>query len=664
MKNSKEQKGKKEQTISKKLQSTSFIIILVSMLVVGGISVFFNLNSTVESLRATMQEGVKIAADSVTNKLSGYKMLATELSYNSVLTSGSSSEQEMLDECDRIQVLYGFSTVSVANEEGKELKGYDISDRDYFQTVKSTKEPYISDPIVSKMDGSMNLYVAAPIMKDNVFKGVVFMGIDSQFLCDLTAGIKIGNTGNAAILDRNGTTIGYEDLQTVLDAYNTQEEVKNDKSLEALAAIERNMAAGLTGFGGYSYGGVNKYMAYAPIPETNGWSIDISAVKKEFLDDTYISIIIIIVIAVISIIIGIILMRRLSESISKPINLCVDRIKLLAEGDLHSEIPVINTGDETETLAKTTYSLVNDLNTVVNDIDYMLGEMADGNFDVCSKSEENYQGDFSGIKQSIDRMTTAISDTLGQINVAADQVSLGAAQMSESAQSLAEGATDQAGSVEELQASITNVAQQVQETADISKSSYERAHEVEKEAEVSSNEMENLTLAMSKISDSSTQIANIISEIEDIATQTNLLSLNAAIEAARAGEAGKGFAVVADQIRTLAEESAKSAVNTRNLIEAAINEVKNGTQITDNTAASLDKVISGIRQISEGAEQSSVASSQQAEAIGQIEQGIDQISGVVQNNSATAEETSATSEELSAQAVTLNDLVSRFKLKK
>jgi methyl-accepting chemotaxis protein len=185
---------------------------------------------------------------------------------------------------------------------------------------------------------------------------------------------------------------------------------------------------------------------------------------------------------------------------------------------------------------------------------------------------------------------------------------------------------------------------------------------VKKEAAVSQDKMTELTEAMERIENTSNEIKNIIGGIEDIAAQTNLLSLNASIEAARAGAAGKGFAVVADQIGKLAEQSEQSAVNTRNLIETSISEVSGGSQITSETADALKRVIDGLNEIVQSMADVQSASNKQTTAIEQIEEGVSQISTVVQSNSAAAEESSATSEELSAQAQSLNDLVSQFKL--
>ena len=188
----------------------------------------------------------------------------------------------------------------------------------------------------------------------------------------------------------------------------------------------------------------------------------------------------------------------------------------------------------------------------------------------------------------------------------------------------------------------------------------DRARKYANEADNSRAEMKAMVDAMARISDTSNKIGNIISEIEDIASQTNLLSLNASIEAARAGEAGRGFAVVADQIRQLAEQSTKSAVDTRDLIEGSMQEIKEGNQAADSAAASIEIVVDGIGKIAESSRSISEISKDQANAMDQAEQGVNQISEVVQSNSATAEESSATSQELSAQAISLDELISKF----
>lgn len=377
---------------------------------------------------------------------------------------------------------------------------------------------------------------------------------------------------------------------------------------------------------------------------------------------TVLILVIVIVIAA-SIVISLILGEKIAKGIASPIEALAARLKTFAKGDLGSEFPSSDSNDEVSEMIDEAGTMAVNLNEIIKDAGYLLGEMANGNFAISSNIEEKYVGDFNALIEAMRKLNSTLNNTLATINESAEQVTLGSSQMAESAQSLAEGATDQAGAVEELQATISDVVEMTATSAEGAKGAYETTISISKEADNSSKEMGYMISAMQRISETSVQIGNIIAEIEDIASQTNLLSLNAAIEAARAGEAGKGFAVVADQIRTLAESSAKSAVNTRQLIETSLEEVNNGNDITDRTKTALEKVVVGINEFAEVAKSINEMSEAQKEAMQQIELGINQISSVVQNNSAAAEETSATSEELSAQATTLKDMVDQFKLK-
>lgn len=241
-------------------------------------------------------------------------------------------------------------------------------------------------------------------------------------------------------------------------------------------------------------------------------------------------------------------------------------------------------------------------------------------------------------------------------------VSAGALNLAEASQALAEGATDQAASAEQLQATIDEITEGLKNTVDQTNLASQEAERIAGEAEDSRTQMDLMVEAMQRISETSEMIGSVITEIEDIASQTNLLSLNASIEAARAGDAGKGFAVVADQIRTLAEQSAKAAVNTRELIESSIEEIQNGNRAAESTKKVLIGVVEDIRQLSESAKGINEISVMQAESMGQADAGVSRITDVIQANSATAQETSATSEELSAQATSMDEIVARFKL--
>ena len=358
-----------------------------------------------------------------------------------------------------------------------------------------------------------------------------------------------------------------------------------------------------------------------------------------------IAVIIMIAVIILSILSGRRYGNQIADGIAKPLQQISERLKTFAEGDLDSEFPEHDAKDEVAEMIETAR------------------KMADGNFAVATEHEERYTGKFNDLLVGIRNMNRKIDESLRQVEETAEQVSLGSGNMAEAAQSLAEGATEQAGAVEELQATIADITANVEHTAENLQKSHADARKYADDADHSREQMHAMVEAMQRISESSMKIENIISELEDIASQTNLLSLNASIEAARAGEAGKGFAVVADQIRKLAEQSAASAVSTRELIEGSIHDVEEGNKAVALVSETLDEVIKGINDIADTSKSLSENSQSQATAMEQAEQGVNQISEVVQSNSAMAQETSATSEELSAQAETLDNLVRQFTLR-
>ena len=646
-----------EKKISKRFAQT----VMLSCIILGMITAALSWVSSVSAVSETINDTSDVAADYVTAALEKYKAIAYETGSIARLSDAEKTAAEKMALLNQKIKEHEFEGGFLLNDKGVDIvSGENFSDRDYFKEAMKGNT-YVSTPAYSNVTKAVSYAVSAPIWKDGMpgttVSGVVVYIPNGESLNDIMRSIKVGKGGTAFMLDANGITIADIDSSLVGVEDSVALGDTNPK-LKKYSAICKKMIAGEAGVGTYSYGGATKVVAYSPLPDINGWSIGVAAVRNEFLGMFYLSMVITVLFVIAFTLFGVRSGIRLGKNVIKPIMVVVERLKLLAEGDLHSEAPVPEENDETATLMNSLASTIQDLKIIISDIDSNLSELSNGNFLITV--DDNFKGDFAEISQSFRGIIKSLSATMRDINSNAESVQNGAMDLSEASQVLAEGATDQASAVEELTATITEISEKIAVNAKNAEKTSTIVANMNTQIIESNEHMKKNIEAMNKIRKSSDKIAEIIKSIEEIADQTSLLALNASIEAARAGENGKGFAVVATQVGILAEQSADAAKNTKNLIQNAIVAVEEGIQLTNSTAQSLLAVVDNAKIVNKSMAEIAQASDTQAVAAAQITEGINQIAEVVESNSATSQESAAASEELSSQADMLKDLVERF----
>lgn len=656
-------------TLKAKILIRILITILSGVIAIGVVSGVLSYTSSVDTLRQTMSEIARQADGRFSNRLNITKSIVTELGLDYRFSNGTSTTEEKLTvlasrahQYDAVD--YGFIdkdgfTHNASNESS------DFKQSPYYARVIGG-ETFITVP--SQTNGEWRMYVMAPIreggMDEGAVVGAVYLALPGDYISNLMGNLKVGDSGISYVIDSEGTYIGHLDFETYV-ANKTNYILNPTPDTEVAATLQKNALdhfkiSDEVIFEEYKMYGTKKFGVFTELDGTD-WTLIITTEVDEWLDETYMCILIIAGIAVVLVLVAVIICVALANSIVNPIKKTLAVMKAVSDGKLNVTIDHI-AKDETGQLAVAINGTIASLNSYVGEISRIAKEIAAGNFDVHQRIE--FRGDFEHIIDALNNITDQLSETMEQIDIAASQVNQGATQISDGATSLASGTTEQASSIEELASIIATLNDKVALNATNAADANQKAALAGKKIDQSNDHMQDMIKAMNNISEKSNEISNIIKTIEDISFQTNILALNAAIEAARAGASGKGFAVVADEVRNLASKSAEAAQSTTELIQQSIEAVESGSEIANETAEALNASVEVTNQTVKLIDEISAASKEQASMIEQVNVGVDQISSVVQTNAATAEESAASSEELNGQAAELQNLTSKFILKK
>lgn len=479
---------------------------------------------------------------------------------------------------------------------------------------------------------------------------------------------------NAKILDALKKTTGYEYTITLGDQRINTTLLNSDGSRYLNTNLASDVKENVLDKG-KQYGLVNQILGkyygstYLPLKNSDGSVVgamftgvplDSEVRKNNFITAT--SAVGVVLIFILSIACALIYIRkRITEPITKVTELASGitngNLGINSEEGLHLDI---KTKDEIGDLANALESSTEMLKSYMGDMDRVLSGMASG--DLTVKPEIEYQGDFVGIKNSLEYVSQSLNQLISEVNISAEQVASSSEQIASGSQMLSQGATEQASEIEELSSLVKDITSKISTNAEHTTAVSQLTNDSHKLSMDSKNGMEQVQNAMDEIQNDTMEMKRVVKTIDDFAFQTNVLALNAAVEAARAGSYGKGFGVVADEVRNLAIKSAAAAKETDELIEKAVAVVEKGVAFVKGTSQACDKVVSMSSQIDEKVDKIAVASNEQATSAAQITVAVDEISKVIQTDSSTAQQSAAASEELTGLAQNLQTLVEKFKI--
>ncbi len=648
--------------IKRRLVVHTLVNIFILAVMIISLSSTLISNSTTNAVETSVTQLARISAQKISDRFDSYELILTELASNPIITSGTTSTNALATFLEEKSTFYsnnfGGVTFMFFSTDGVDpVSGFSISGTEYFTNAMNDKT-IVSDPFVN---GDSIVYpIGAKVMSNGSTKGVLvcFVNLESVAVSAETA--KLSDWDYPYILNQSGTVVYGSYTQNVIDQHNAINTAKSNSAYSNIASVEQAAINGTSYLGYDEYNGDPRIVVSYPIESTPGWTLLMSVDPTSFTASIPQSTAMLYTITTVVLLISAYFVIRMAKVIIEPINICVERLQALTNGDIHSPVPTVPNKDEAGLLIDSTHTIVDTLNAIVQDMDEILNAMSNGNFTMKSTAEDSYIGDFQSLILSIHNIQDNLAMTINTIDSSAGRVNTESVSISNNAQSIAQSTTEQASTVDSLSITIDETAEQIKDTTRDALEAQKLAILTSEEMKTSSRQMERMMESMDHLATSSNEIAKIIETIDSIAFQTNILALNAAVEAARAGQAGKGFAVVADEVRNLANKSAESASSTASLIENSLRATEQSVSIAKDNAKSIESVSKITAETVSLIEKIAEASVKQSASVEEIVSGMHDISATIQGNAAVAEESAAASVELSTQSEMLTSLVETF----
>lgn len=662
-------RGRKRSLNGRILRNTTLniLILVVICCVIMAMSLQSLANSILlDSLQPMARQSAKTVEANIHMLADRMMTLANDHGIETVFTAGPDGEEPRPNaaatRANRSDVLkeaaetYEFYTVALYDLDGRLVQGIDGApeqlDGGFFTLLKETDNLTLDSSTI--FQGKLGIVMGMPV-KENGETALYLMGVYKyDLLNDVISGINLGRSGMAYMVNQEGVVTGHPSQSLVL----------NQSTLGQLSGGSGDAAERITtdetGAMEYTVDGEKMLVAFSPVRGTH-WSLVIQIPKSDYSHFINGAMLISIFATLVGLTVSVLLILRFARSISRPVKRVTDRMVALSNGDLHTEVLPVSTGDELEVMTQTLDDTLESINRYISDIQQVLTRVAEG--DLRTGPQVDYKGDFELIRGSLHTITQSMNETLLGFRAAADRLTAMAEQLSGQAAQLHQASMEQNQSAEELVHEVTHVKDRLADVADSSDQTRSQTEEIARRIQSANEQMAALSSAMDDISANAQQITKIAKDIEDIAFQTNILSLNASVEAARAGAAGKGFAVVANEVKQLAAKSAEAAQSATEMVNNTKTIIQTGVVLTADTADSLQAISDVSTQISAISDQLAAAVQGQGLALTVMEERIAAISSVADRNLQNAGETEQSSGSLAKEAETLQAQVQKFILK-